>query len=267
MQTAIAQIAALTIFGNDVLRGYSREEFWPASTVFTFCKTVRFAALNGAAETIFADNPVQWISRVQIGGAVGLRFHHVSRNDPNFPDRVSVGFVGGGGRWLIEALHSDQSELWEAGWLIGNRDDPDRKIWNVCYRRVGNSGNHLPSDNTDLVTLKHDLKVALTRIEQFARSQKLANFATSFRKAIDVLESEAPLSGTYHPDLACSFSVPLEARKLLAAAQFAWMFGGMGSWDDLGFVRDQQQEYVCITDILFKLLIRAICQSANSSCI
>src|SRR5262245_39553309 len=47
LQTPIAQAAALTIYGNDVLHGYLRDDFWPASTVFRFCKRVRFVTLEG----------------------------------------------------------------------------------------------------------------------------------------------------------------------------------------------------------------------------
>jgi hypothetical protein len=267
MQTPIAQAAALTIFGNDTLRGRLHEEFWPGSTVFTFCKTVNFVNPESATnrEMVFAENPIQWISKLKHAGTTGLRLHHVLLNDPNLPERVSVGFVGGRGRWLIETLQPAQSDLWEPRWLIGNRNDPDRRIWNASYHRIGNASGHLPLQKKELSALKGDLKLALARIEIFAHSQKLENFATAFRTTIDVLESKAPLSATYHTDLARSFSVPLKARQLLAAAQLAWVFGGMGTWNDLGFLGKDQQEYDAVTADLFNLLIQAICQSVNSS--
>jgi len=72
LQGSIVQVAALAIFGNDILRGYSREKFWPASTVFKFCKAVRFVALSGEAtkptESLFAEDPMQWISRLRDEG-------------------------------------------------------------------------------------------------------------------------------------------------------------------------------------------------------
>ena len=153
MQGSIAQAAALAIFGNDILRGYSRENFWPASTVFKFCKAVRFVALSGEAtkptESLFAEDPVQWISRLRGEGTTSLRLHDIPRNDPRISDRMSVGFVGGGGRWVIETRQAQASDLWEARWQVMNKDDPDQKIWGVTihiprlFRRTLSFGTNL----------------------------------------------------------------------------------------------------------------------------
>jgi hypothetical protein len=46
---------------------------------------------------------------------------------------MSVGFVGGGGRRLVESIDAKLSDSWEGRWLVGNREDPERKtlflIW------------------------------------------------------------------------------------------------------------------------------------------
>jgi hypothetical protein len=77
LQGTIAQAAALAIFGNDILRGYSREDFWPVSSVFKFCKAVRFVALSAEAtrpaESLFAEDPMQWILRLRDEGTSSLR--------------------------------------------------------------------------------------------------------------------------------------------------------------------------------------------------
>ena len=69
----------------------------------------------------------------------------------------------------------------------------------------------------------------------------------------------------YHSDLAPSSDLPLEARQLLGAAQLAWVFGGMGSWNDLGFEGPDQQDSNQLSDRLFALLNEAICCAVNSS--
>jgi len=90
LQGTITQAAALVIFGNDILRGYARDDFWPTSTAFKFCKTVRFVALGGDAakptESLFAEDPMQWISRLRDEGTTSLRIHNVARNDPRMSD-------------------------------------------------------------------------------------------------------------------------------------------------------------------------------------
>jgi hypothetical protein len=269
LQGPIAQAVALAIFGNDILRGYARENFWPASTVFKFCKAVRFVALSGEAakptETLFAEDPMQWILRLRDEGATSLRLHHVPRNDPRSSDRMSVGFIGGGPRWLMETQHARASDLWEARWQVVNKDDPEQKIWDVAYCRVDQGRAHVPLQTRSLTALRQDLMTALSRIEAFATRQKLETFAGAFRSAAGKLSSADPLAETYHSDLAPTPIMPLEAKQLLASAQTAWVFGGMGSWNDLGFDGNDQQEYTMLSDELFLLLNQAIGVTVNTT--
>jgi hypothetical protein len=217
LQGTIAQAAALAIFGNDILRGYSRENFWPAATVFKFCKAVRFVALSGEAakptESLFTEDPMQWISRLRDEGTSSLRLHHVARNDPRGSDRMSVGFVGGGPRWLMETQHARASDLWEARWQVVNKDDPDKKIWDVAYCRVDQGRAHIPLQTKSLTALRQDLMMALSRIEEFATRRKLEMFAGAFRKATAILSSADPLAETYHSDLAPTPIMPLESDQ------------------------------------------------------
>jgi hypothetical protein len=267
LQGTIAQAAALAIFGNDILRGYSRQNFWPASTVFKFCKAVRFVALSGEAtrptESLFAEDPGQWISRLRDEGATSLRLHDIPRNDPRISDRMSVGFVGGGGRWLIETRRAQASDLWEAQWQVMNKDDPDQKIWGVTYFRTSHGGAHIPTQPRNLATLRDDLSIVLAKIEAFAIRQKLEHFAGVFRNAAGKLSSDHPLSETYHSDLAPTAAMPLEAKRILGAVQTAWVFGGMGSWNDVGF--DGDKEYDALSGQLFLLLNQALCSAVNAT--
>jgi hypothetical protein len=54
-------------------------------------------------------------------------------------------------------------------------------------------------------------------------------------------------------------------KNLLASAQAAWVFGGMGSWNDLGFDGNDQQEYTALSDELFLLLNQAIGATVNTT--
>jgi hypothetical protein len=269
LQGTIAQAAALAIFGNDILRGYSRENFWPASTVFKFCKAVRFVALSGEAtrpkESPFAEDPMQWITRLRDEGTTRLHIHAVAHNDPGISDRMSVGFVGGGGRWLIETQQARASDVWQSRWQVENKDDPDQKIWDVAYFRIDQGRQHIPLQTKNLTALRQDLMMVLSRIEAFAAKQKLEHFAGTFRKATGLLSSDHPLSETYHSDLAPTPAMPLEAKQLLGAVQAAWVFGGMGSWNDLGFDGDDQREYDALSGELFLLINQTLCSAINTT--
>lgn len=269
MQGTIAQAAALAIFGNDILRGYSRENFWPASTVFKFCKAVRFVALSGEAtrptESPFAKDPMQWIARLRDEGTTRLHLHAIAHNDPGISDRMSVGLVGGGGRWLIETQQARGSDVWQSRWQADNKDDPDQKIWDVAYFRIDQGRPHIPLQTKSLTALRQDLMTVLSGIEAFAARQKLEHFAGTFRKATGLLSSDHPLSETYHSDLAPTPAMPLEAKQLLGAVQAAWVFGGMGTWNDLGFDGDDQRESDALSGELFLLLNQALCSAINAA--
>lgn len=267
MQGSIAQAAALTMFGNAVQKEDPGPPFWPSSTVFEFCRTVTFVDRDGsrADERRIADDPVQWRSTLESGRLVGLRLHHAPSIDPPLNDRLSTGFVGGGGRWLIEAVGPATSDLWEADWQVGDPDAPDRRIWNVTYIRVATGIGRRELHERGLNVIRADLAEVLPRIEAFALRHGLDGFAPSFRTAIDLLDAEARMSRVYHSDLAAGAGLPAPAEQLLAAAQAAWVFGAMGSWNDVWFDGQVQAEYEAVSDGLFDLLIQAICEATNSS--
>ncbi len=52
---------------------------------------------------------------------------------------------------------------------------------------------------------------------------------------------------------------------MLAACQKAWVFGGMGSWNDMGFDGEDQKDYVRLSEALFQALNAAIVAAANAS--
>jgi len=269
LQGPIAQAAALAIYGNDRCNGHERPGFWPGATVFNYCKSVRFVALEGdlraPVETPFADDPAAWIGALQDAGIRRLRLHYLPGHHPLMTDRLSVAFAGGGGRWLIEALHDRGADLWEAKWSLGDRKDPERRIWLVAYGRVQSDGAPLELAERPLDAIKRDLDAALAEAEAFATAKDLADFAGAFRDARATLTSAAPFSGVYHTDMAPTAGLPLEAKQLLAATQAGWVFGGMGSWNDLSFPGAEGREYDRLSERLFALMVEAIHSAVNVS--
>ena len=111
------------------------------------------------------------------------------------------------------------------------------------------------------------MEALLIEIEEFAcRHDELRGFVAYFRRAAEVLHAPNPLASTYHSDLARDADILLEAQQFLAAVQLAWVFGGMGWWNDTSF-RDPavQAMYMDLSDRLFELLNRALCEAVNSS--
>lgn len=99
------------------------------------------------------------------------------------PDRVLAGFVGGGGRWLIEAIGPRGSDYWEGRWDLGDRARADRKIWRVTYGRIAQSLVTPGASPDDLEDLKRTLDAALLEIAAYATRHKLDTFAVIREKS------------------------------------------------------------------------------------
>lgn len=272
MQGTIAQIVALTAFGNAFLAdvpGAYRADFYPTNSTFVFCKEVKFVDLKRDGdkwrESPYADNPDTFFRRLKSEGYKGFRLSYGPSGEKAAPDRMLVGFVGGGGRWLLEAIGPRGSDIWEARWAVGNQNDPDRKIWHVTYGRLASGVRTENSQQSQLEQLKVRLSTNLVSIADFSRRQKLDGFTRRFEAGLAQIGADEPLKSVYHSDIAPKGLLPKSAYQLLFAAQAAWVFGGMGSWNDLGFQGQDQETYDKLSEELYQLLNAAIVQATNTS--
>ena len=67
----------------------------------------------------------------------------------------------------------------------------------------------------------------------------------------------------YHPDLLPPETDSLR-RRLMAAACQAYVFGGMGSWNDIWFDGDAGAEYEVVTRSLYQAVMSAVDAVANN---
>lgn len=73
----------------------------------------------------------------------------------------------------------------------------------------------------------------------------------------------AATTPAFHPDLV-SPAFPEPARRLAAMASHAWVFGGMGSWNDIGFESTAvQSEHRDISRVLYVAIIQAVVAAVN----
>jgi len=267
MQAPIAQAVALTIAGNRFLRGEAAGAFWPEASVFRYCKRVHFVTLSGPDQApiadAYAEDPPGWMTRVRSEGRTGLRLFHVPSHGTQ-RDREMVGFAGGGGRRLIAAIKEDAADLWEARWAVGDRKDPAQKIWTVTYGRVATGFDVAGESQRSVSEIRDELAASLADITQFAEAQQLENFAASFRLATGRLASVTPLEGGWFAKLDDKDGLDLAARQLLGAAEAAWVFGAMGSWNDLVFKGETGETYNELSNRLFALVNEATVAATNA---
>ena len=266
-----AQIVALTCHLNAALRRLPIGSFFPENSTCQFCERIEFARprrqfISWGAEkwTTVCHSPDRWIEQLLASGVRRAYLHHESRINPPFSDRMLAGLVGGGGRWCLGVSNGESIDVWESTWDVGQRDAPDQRIWRVRYCRVEQTR---PWPQPPMMTLESravELDELLNKIADFALQHDLGGFADSFQHGRACLQSDDPLTLVYHKDLAPHGLLGLPALRLLACAQAAWVFGGMGSWNDLGFEGQDHADYETLSDAVFDKLNSAICCATNS---
>jgi len=269
MQGPLAQMVALVCHGNAVLRGHPAGPFLRANSTCQFCESVTFVA-GGRSEsgepetTTLAESPDRWLEFLPHRAITGLRLVEQSRNDARITDRMSTGFVGGGRQWKVEGLRqAGSSEFWLSRWEAHDREAKDRRIWNVTYGLVDLTAT-TPLETRSLEAIIGDLRPALSEIRRFAEEHQCGGFTGCFDDALRALDDPRADIG-YHKDLYPQGFVCDAAQSILKAAMSAWVFGGMGSWNDMSFDGDTEREHSERSDRLFNLLNEGIAAAASST--
>jgi hypothetical protein len=268
----IAQIVAIACHGNAALRGMARPRFFPGNSTCQFCERVAFVEmrrglLGRVEEHAVAPTPDDWFGVLSDAGVLGLRLAYESSVDRPLGDRTSAVFIGGGGQWSLATVSpGSRSDVWMARWEVGNQQAPANRIWRVTYGKVGGAASRMTSASIDLGPPAARLRRTLSEIALFARTHDCAGFADAFEGALGILDAGSGSGpGLYHDDLAPPGILPIAASTMLAACQKAWVFGGMGSWNDLGFEGEDQAEYERVSEGLFQAVNAAIVAAANTS--
>jgi len=269
MNGPIAQLVALACHANARIRRIApASRFFADNSTCRFCDSIVFVRerrgwLGRARMEQVAPDPDAWFHRLAASGARSVRIAYERSESPTIPDRMSAGFVGGGGRWHLEASDDNGREAWLGDWHVWSQQAADGRIWRVRYRGIDVSATPAPAAPS-LPAARQALLDALQRIEAFARAHDTAGFVESFEQARRRLESDAGDAG-FHRDLAPPGLLPSAAAAVLDAAQSAWVFGGMGSWNDQSFDGAAGAEYEAASEQLFNTTITAICAATNAA--
>ncbi len=260
-----AQMVALTCYGNAFLQGTDVGKFFPENSTCDFCDSVtfvkRFFLIPLGKEV--AKTPDEWFKFLRISNATGIRITWVPQDA--LLEHLTAGIVGGGGPWSIEVLlPKNRSEFWVSRWRVWNQDAPAKRIWRVTYGRISKRGTEKPKPD-DLQSTATCLIQALKEIYSFSTRCGCGLFTQNFVDALDTLNSGGENLHGYHQDLAPAGHLSDQARAILDACQRAWVFGGMGSWNDMAINKYDQKEYKRVSEQLFQAMVYAISVAANDS--
>ncbi len=241
MTAILAQLISITSHGNHFLTtGDLNSDYEKENSTFQFCNRVDFRNFRKTfpftkpKEIVIAESPIKWFHFLKKQNYSRLRLYYQNAEDSTVSDHKLAGFVGGGGKWYIEAVKDKVSDYWTSRWDVTKPDSTDSKIWTVSYGLT--KKNERPrAIQKDLDSLRQNLEMTLQEIADFAFKQNLESFGKTFDSARKTLDSEQPEQNYYHKDLIRLDKYSIRAKQVLFSAASAWVFGGMGSWNDNSF--------------------------------
>lgn len=267
MNGTVAQIAALACHLNAVVRGVSVEPFLVSSSTAVHCERIQFTGrkerwFGPPKEVVLALDPDAWCTALRVRGATGCRLLHTARQRQGRAEWELAGFNGVGDRSLEVAYANGSCEWWAGHWDTGTQGAADGRVWRVTYNRIGR-GSTVAALPIELGSVVARLGAALEEAHTFATTHADAlSFSAVFEAALDALRGQGAQEQKYRIAPPGLLAVP--ALSLLEAAQRAWVFGGMGCWNDLGFDGAAQVAYERVSEQLYDAVCSAIVEAVNA---
>jgi hypothetical protein len=262
MNGELAQIISLVSHGNLFLHG--GEVDLSTNSTFQFVSSIKFARYNNISDqqgVEVANSVSNWFSFLRSIKAKSLWNIAFAWDRNDIPEHVAVAFSGGIPA-AIQVDLPDGFELWYPQWKVG---DQINKPWVVEYRGLMFPNSHaLPVQKMGYV--KDHLKKAVSQVEKFSqRSDVSASYwATWFKKSLELLNSSSP-TVPFHPDILPAAGYSLETRQVMASAAQSFVFGGMGSWNDIEFDNPEtHRDYEKVTINLYNAVKLALVMASNS---
>jgi hypothetical protein len=257
----LAQLIALAAHGSAWLTGRAGEmppDLEDGNSTFQYVRSVRFE-LPGRllrASTV-SSSVTDWLVAVRQRDVDRL-FLATPSGQP--PDRDPPAFAGTYPAAIVASSAKGPIERWTTTWTVGDRDAADRRIWDVTYRGVRDP--KVVVQTTNVVQAMDALETALRRAVAFAREHDLDEWAAVFEAALGMDHATDP-QPPFHPDMFPSAAFGRPSRRLLAMATRAYVFGGMGSWNDLAFQRDDAEAYEEVSGQLLAAVLAAFVAVVN----
>lgn len=241
---------------------------WPAHPSFQHMQCVEFREPAPGGERVLAADPRLWVLWLRDEGVTSLALDHGAPRGA--AAWQTAGFAGGGERWALRTSNGTRHDAWLARLAL---DEQARQralaqrgaripIWRASYlRHVAPS--HGPFDR-DATAAAEALRQALVAISAFAGAHGGAAWVDgSFAPALALLDGRDDPDERRSRFAFAAFTPTQAAGRLLDACQAAWVFGGMGSWNDgtLG----PEADYERVTSALHRAIHRAIAAAVNAN--
>jgi hypothetical protein len=259
----LAQLIATAAHGSAWLAGRSgaaAPSLEQANSTFQYVRHVQFELERSLGRKPVVQTDVAgWLAEARRRGVTRL-WLAVARGSELF-DRNPIGFAGAATWFAVATVNDRPIEVWRAGWTVGDPEAPDRRIWDVTYR--GRRNSEIAPAHVNPAAAMDRLTAAIRDAESFATAEGMDEWAAVFGAALKLADATDPIP-PYHPDMFPTAAYGRSARHLLATATRAFMFGGMGSWNDLGFgSADSNHAYERVSRGLYDAVLQAFIAAVN----
>lgn len=264
MNVELAQTIALIAYGNEYLSslsGKSRELF-PSHSTFQYVSDVSFRRgkeLDDAVgkPEILANDVRGWFSHLETDGIKNLQLDLL--NLQHLPSPYTTSLLTAGGAWVIQ---TDQGKCWQPGWSLMHPGSRQARPWKVEYWERENTP--VIRDFPDIETAYQDLENALVGTQNFSQRFKFG-WEKWFGKALHLLHDPSPVL-PFYADLLPPMVRTIKVRQLLAGALQAWVFGELGSWNDVYIIDSSlEKEYQQLSKNLYVAVIQSVGAVTNST--
>jgi len=261
MDGQVAQVAALVAHGSAWLAG-DREGAVRVErgSTFQYVRSVRFQREVGQppAPATTDDDVSGWFGRFEAWGVTALWMDPRPLAIPTFPAHVLAAFANASRASIV--AEGRERVRWISTWTVDRARTPtDKRIWTVETIGRDDLANLGPRPSIGAVTEALAERVGAAR--DLAQRWGETFWAGQFERALAVGSSDQPRA-QFHDDVLPP-GAELDRRRLFAMASSAWVFGGMGSWNDIGPPAGDEGEYRAVTETLYAAVLDAVAAAVN----
>ncbi len=263
MSIDIARNVALVTYGNLFLQDRGND-FDIEKLVTDNCYNLDFVeppieSIAGSSK-VLASDANKWYKYLKDQGTKKLKLFYRTSPETDLPDHISAAFVGGGSHWFIEVQFDSTSDLYLSGWMPSEYMGFNKR--RTHYLRFNHDMIHLDDISLSVSESREKLGSVLQELAEFAgKFDYTKHWVGNFNNALSTLKEFEPQktdeflpAGIYSKD----------AHQLIQGAFSSWIFGGMGSWNDLTFSGEYQEQYSSLSKELYSTLCNAIVSGVNS---
>ncbi|MCC9044456.1 hypothetical protein LNQ81_17445 [Myroides sp. M-43] len=267
MNVSILQMVSIVSYSNAYLNDQLPEISNQGEKISMYCNKVLFhIPVVGHENQYTTQAPIDWFLSLKYRGVKQVKLFYKKVTHNNRPENISAGFDGGTGIWMVEVVLEERSEFWYSKWEVDEdkrKLDSDR-VWNVIYKQAPIS--ILPSEYYNIEDQSKELALILTELVSFCKTAEFSNWQSIFSGALHVLTQGKPSVETYLKDMIVEGMYANEALALMEASDRSYVFGGKGSWSDIGTLQSVElnQKYMTLSERLYINLNKSIIAFANS---